>query len=138
LARWLVDGMNVVGSRPDGWWRDRDGAMRRLVAELDAFAAATGEPVAVVFDGRPRAIEAERVDVRFAARRGPNAADDDIAALAAADEEPASLRVVTSDAALTDRVAAAGATVVGAGAFRRALDERAAQEDAGAGRSSPG
>jgi predicted RNA-binding protein with PIN domain len=138
MTRWLVDGMNVVGSRPDGWWRDRDGAMSRLVAELDAFAAATGEPVAVVFDGRPRAIEAEHVDVRFAARRGPNAADDDIAALAAADEDPGSLRVVTSDAALTDRAAAAGATVVGAGAFRRALDERPAQEDAGAGRSTPG
>jgi predicted RNA-binding protein with PIN domain len=134
MARWLVDGMNVVGSRPDGWWRDRDGAMRRLVAALDAFAAATGEPVAVVFDGRPRTIESARVDVRFAARRGPNAADDDIAALAAADGDPASLRVVTSDAALAGRVTAAGATVLGAGAFRRALDE--AQEDAGGGRSS--
>jgi predicted RNA-binding protein with PIN domain len=134
MARWLVDGMNVVGSRPDGWWRDRDGAMRRLVAELDAFAAATGEPVAVVFDGRARTIESARVDVRFAARRGPNAADDDIAALAAADADPASLRVVTSDAALAERVTAAGAAVVGAGAFRRALDE--AQEDGGGGRSS--
>jgi predicted RNA-binding protein with PIN domain len=134
MARWLVDGMNVVGSRPDGWWRDRDGAMRRLVAELDAFAAATGEPVTVVFDGRPRAIESAHVDVRFAARRGPNAADDDIAALAAADGDPASLRVVTSDAALADRVTAAGGTVVGAGAFRRALD--AAQEDGGGGRST--
>src|SRR3954469_11968453 len=148
MTRWLVDGMNVVGSRPDGWWRDRDGAMRRLVAELDAFAAATGEPVAVVFDGRPRAIESPRVDVRFAARRGRNAADDDLAALAAADGDPASLRVVTSDAALADRVTAAGATVLGAGAFprvldaapdgagafRRVLDE--AQEDGGGGRSS--
>src|SRR4051794_21544002 len=134
MARWLVDGMNVVGSRRAGWWRDRDGAMRRLVAELDAFAVATGEPVAVVFDGRPRAIESARVDVRFAARRGPDAADDDIAALAAADGEPASLRVVTSDAALADRVTAAGATVLGAGAFRRVLDE--AQEAGGGGRSS--
>jgi predicted RNA-binding protein with PIN domain len=134
MARWLVDGMNVVGSRPDGWWRDRDGAMRRLVAELDAFAAATGEPVAVVFDGRARTIESARVDVRFAARRGPNAADDDIAALAAADADPASLRVVTSDAALAERVTAAGAAVVGAGAFRRALDQ--AQEDGSGGRSS--
>jgi predicted RNA-binding protein with PIN domain len=138
LARWLVDGMNVVGSRPDGWWRDRDGAMRRLVADLDAFAAATGEPVAVVFDGRPRTIEADRVDVRFAARRGPNAADDDIAALAAADDDPGALRVVTSDAALAERVAGTGATVVGAGAFRRTLDDAAAQEDGGGGRSSRG
>jgi predicted RNA-binding protein with PIN domain len=133
--RWLVDGMNVIGSRPDGWWRDRDGAMRRLAGELDAFAAATGARVTVVFDGRPRAIDAERVDVRFAARRGPDAADDDIAALAAADADPAALRVVTSDAALADRVGAAGARVVGAGEFRRRLDALG-QEPGAPGRSS--
>jgi predicted RNA-binding protein with PIN domain len=142
MGRWLVDGMNLIGSRPDGWWRDRDGAMRRLTAELDAFARATGDPVVVVFDGRPREIDAGRVDVRFAARRGPDAADDDIAALAAADPDPGTLRVVTSDAALADRVAATGAAVVGAGAFRRTLDETRAgapaQEPGGGGRSSGG
>jgi predicted RNA-binding protein with PIN domain len=141
MARWLVDGMNVIGSRPDRWWRDRTGAMRRLVADLDAFAAATGEPVTVVFDGRRREIEAEHVDVRFAARRGRDAADDDIAALAAADEDPAALRIVTSDAALVERAGTAGAGVVGAGWFRRRLDEvagDAAQESGGTGRSSAG
>jgi predicted RNA-binding protein with PIN domain len=136
MARWLVDGMNVIGSRPDGWWRDREGAMRRLVAELDAFARATGEPVVVVFDGRPRDIEAERVEVRFATRRGRNAADDDIAVLAASDDDPATLNVVTSDSDLAGRAREAGATVAGAGAFRRALDD--AQEDDGGGRSSDG
>src|SRR4051812_43556674 len=134
VSRWLVDGMNVVGSRPDGWWRDRDGAMRRLVAELDAFAAATGDPVAVVFDGRPRTIESSRVDVRFAARRGADAADDDIAVVAADDADPASLRVVSSGAALAGPGTAAGATVAGAGPSRRTLDE--AQEDGGGGRGS--
>ena len=139
MARWLVDGMNVIGSRPDGWWRDRTGAMRRLTADLDALARVTGEPVTVVFDGRPRALEAERVDVRFASRRGPNAADDDIAALAAADAAPETLRVVTSDTALAERVAAAGGEVVGAGRFRRRLDEvLAAHERGGGGRSSDG
>src|SRR3954466_4180603 len=92
MAR-LVDGMNVVGARPDGWWRDRPGAMARLTAALDAFARETGDPATGVFDGRPHALPAERVDVRFATRRGPNAADDDIAALAAADAEPDTLRV---------------------------------------------
>jgi predicted RNA-binding protein with PIN domain len=136
VARWLVDGMNVVGARPDGWWRDRTAAMARLTAALDGFARATGEPVTVVFDGRPRDLAAAAVDVRFASRRGANAADDDIAALAAADADPASLRVVTSDAALAERVAAAGARAVGAGQFRRRLDELSGQEPDGGGRSS--
>ncbi|MEA2324939.1 MAG: hypothetical protein QOD81_4789 [Solirubrobacteraceae bacterium] len=122
-ARWLVDGMNVIGSRPDGWWRDRRAAMRRLTADLEALAQATGEPVTVVFDGAAHEIPAGRVDVRFASRRGPDAADEDIAALAEADDDAAGLRVVTSDGALSDRVRAAGAEVVGAGAFRRRLDE---------------
>jgi predicted RNA-binding protein with PIN domain len=136
VARWLVDGMNVVGARPDGWWRDRGAAMARLTAALDALAHVTGEPVTVVFDGRPRDLGPDRVDVRFASRSGPNAADDDIAALAAADADPASLRVVTSDATLADRVTAAGAQVLGAGEFRRRLDELPGQEGRGAGRSS--
>ncbi len=37
-VRWIVDGMNVIGSRPDGWWRDRAAARRRLVGELAATA----------------------------------------------------------------------------------------------------
>lgn len=123
MTRRLVDGNNVMGARPDGWWRDRAGAARRLVAALDAYAAATGEEVAVVFDGRPAEIEAGRVDVAWAERRGPDAADDVIAARAAADPDPASLVVVTSDARLAERVRAAGATVEGAGGFRRRLDE---------------
>ena len=46
--------MNVIGSRPDGWWRDRRAAMRRLVADL---RGALGEPVTVVLDGRPFDLE---------------------------------------------------------------------------------
>jgi predicted RNA-binding protein with PIN domain len=122
-VRWLVDGMNVIGSRPTGWWRDRQGAMRDLVEALERFAAATGEPVTVVFDSRPFELEGEGVEIRFATRRGPNAADDDIAALAKEAAEPAELRVVTSDADLSRRVEAAGAEVVGAGSFRRRLAE---------------
>ncbi len=125
-VRWLVDGMNVIGSRPDGWWRDRTGAMRRLTRELDALAEATGDPVTVVFDGRAREVQAARVDVRFARRRGPDAADDDIAEIAAGDDDPGALRVVTSDARLAGRVRATGAEVVGAGELRRRLAALAA------------
>jgi predicted RNA-binding protein with PIN domain len=127
VARWLVDGMNVVGSRPDGWWRDRDGAARRLVGELAEFARATGEDVVVIFDGRPVDLGAPAsVEVRFASRRGRDAADDDLAAAAEADPAPEDLVVVTSDAALADRVRAAGARVEGAGAFLRRLAGAAA------------
>ena len=121
--RWVVDGMNVIGSRPNGWWRDRPGAMRELVDDLKAFAADTGEPVTVVLDGKPFELEGgDAVDVRFASRLGPNAADDDIAALVESDDDPADLSVVTSDGDLAERVREAGATVVGAGSFRRRLD----------------
>jgi uncharacterized protein YaiI (UPF0178 family) len=114
--------MNVIGSRPDGWWRDRTGAMRALASQLDRFAEETGERVTVVFDGRPREIEA-RVEIRFAPAAGRNAADDEIAHLLAIDDAPGDLLVVTSDADLTARVRAAGADVEGAGTFRRRLDE---------------
>jgi uncharacterized protein YaiI (UPF0178 family) len=115
--------MNVIGSRPTGWWRDRPGAMRELVEELRAFADRSGEPVTLVLDGKPFDLEGdERVTVGFASRRGPNAADDDIAALVESDEDPSDLSVATSDADLARRVRGAGATVVGAGQFRRLLD----------------
>ena len=121
--RWLVDGMNVIGSRPTGWWRDRPGAMRSLVAELEAFADGSGDPVTVVLDGKPFDLEGgPGVTVKFASRRGPNAADDDIAAIAESDANPADLSVVTSDGDLARRVRDAGATVLGAGEFRRRLD----------------
>jgi predicted RNA-binding protein with PIN domain len=122
MARWIVDGMNVIGSRPDGWWRDRPGAQRRLAEELAEFAAAGGDEVAVVFDGKPFELEAPGVDVAFASRRGPDAADDDIAGRVAADGDPGSLSVVTSDEGLAERVRAHGAEVIGAGAFRRRME----------------
>ena len=81
MSRWIVDGMNVIGSRPTGWWRDRPGAMRALVVELEGFAERGGEAVTVVFDGKPIELESDSVCVMFASRRGRNAADDDIAEL---------------------------------------------------------
>jgi predicted RNA-binding protein with PIN domain len=122
MTRWIVDGMNVIGSRPTGWWRDRPGAMRDLVEELEAFAASTGDELTVVFDGKPFELESDSVEVLFASRRGPNAADDDIAALVHSAADPAGLSVVSSDADLARRVRGAGAAVVGAGEFRRRLD----------------
>ena len=113
--------MNVIGSRPDGWWRDRPRAMRELVDELEELLLSNpGDELTVVFDGAPFEIDADRVGVTFASRRGPNAADDDIAELAGDAHT-----VVTSDADLAARSRAKGALVVGAGAFRRTLDGNA-------------
>jgi hypothetical protein len=128
VGRLLVDGSNVLGARPDGWWRDRPAAVARLAAALDAHAAAGDHELVAVFDGTRVALPAlRRADVRFASRRGRDAADDDLAALVAADPDPSGLVVVTSDAALAARVRALGAAATGAVAFRTALDEQDAR-----------
>jgi predicted RNA-binding protein with PIN domain len=125
--RWLVDGMNVIGSRPDRWWNDPDRAVRRFIDELVGYAEATGDDVVVVFDRRPPDATPGAhgpIEVVFASRRGRNAADHDIAELVAEDEAPATITVVTSDRALADRVKQRGAQVASAGSFRRRLDGR--------------
>jgi predicted RNA-binding protein with PIN domain len=124
--RWLVDGMNLIGSRPDRWWNDPDRAVRRLVGELDRFAAATGDQVSVVFDRRPPDLAAGAhgaVQVGFASRRGRNAADDEIVTIVSGDPERDTLRVVTSDRRLVERVRGLGAAVEGSSRFRRRLDQ---------------
>ena len=124
-ARWLVDGMNLIGSRPDRWWNDPERAVRRLIAELDRFAAATGADLTVVFDRRPPDVEPGRhgaVEVAFASRRGRDAADDEIVAMVAGDPDPAGERVVTSDRRLAERVRDLGAAVEPSSRFRRRVD----------------
>ena len=124
--RWLVDGMNLIGSRPDRWWNDPDRAVRRLIGELDRYAAATGDEVTAVFDRRPPDVEPGRhgaVEVAFASRRGRNAADHEIVTMVAGDPDPGATRVVTSDRRLAERVRGLGATVEGSGRFRRRLDQ---------------
>jgi predicted RNA-binding protein with PIN domain len=121
--RWLIDASNVIGSRPDGWWRDREGATRRLIEALREFAAG-GEQVTVVLDAGPPEWAGSEGDleVAIAPRRGRDAADDEIARRLDADPDPGSVRVVTSDAALAARARERGARVEGAGAFRKRLD----------------
>ena len=123
--RWLVDGMNLIGSRPDRWWNDPDRAVRRLIEELDRYGRATGEDVTVVFDRQPRDVSPGRhgaVTVAFASRRGRNAADDEIVEMVAEDEAPHTLKVVTSDRGLIERVRALRAEVASSSSFRRRLD----------------
>lgn len=122
----VVDGMNVIGSRPDGWWRDRDGAARRLLGKLQRLAAATGDEVTLVLDGRPLADVGEGshdgVHVVYARRAGRDAGDDRLVELVAHLPEPEMVRAITSDRALAARVRELGATVGGAGGFLELLE----------------
>lgn len=121
--RWLVDGMNVIGTRPDRWWRDRDAAMLRLVDQLERWAAAEGEDVIVVFERQPSPpIRSTVIEVRHAPKPKADAADDEIVRLLEADSEPHGIRVVTSDRGLVERAHARGATVEGAESFRLRIE----------------
>jgi predicted RNA-binding protein with PIN domain len=116
MSTWLIDGMNVVGSTPDGWWRDRRGAMRRLAQSLARYASETGEQITVVFDGKPFDVDAPPVEIAFAPH-----ADDEIERIVGAAPEPAGITVVTSDRELAERVGAHGAAVFPSRAFRSRL-----------------
>ena len=132
----VVDVANVMGSRPDGWWRDRGGAAARLHAQIAALAA-SGHPIlpdetdppgfVLVLEGAARAaaarIGAAPVGDAPVGDRGPRArvrvvqadgsGDDAIVALAR--ELPGRRFVVTADRELRRRSVAAGAAVLGPG-----------------------
>jgi predicted RNA-binding protein with PIN domain len=120
-VRWIVDAMNVIGSRPDGWWRNRRLAMDRLVEQLEQWSAAEGHDVTVVFE-RPTSHRSSVITIASAPQAAPNSADDEILRLVRADGRPAEITVATSDAALADRVRQVGASVYPAGQFRDFLD----------------
>ena len=127
--RWLVDGMNVIGSRPDAWWKDRDAAMARLVDLLERWAASSGEDVIVVFERPPRPpLRSTVIEIAHAPKPRADAADDEIIRRLAVDPEPAAVRIVTSDRHLADRARAAGATVEGADSFRSRVEVDAGEE----------
>lgn len=123
----VVDGANVVGSVPDGWWRDRRAAAERLRDALAGLAGsglpagggappwAVGTPLEVVLvvEGAARGV-APVAGVRV--ESAPGSGDDLIAALAAECRSAAPDRpclVATADRELRARVAAVGATVIG-------------------------
>ncbi|MGI8573413.1 MAG: NYN domain-containing protein [Solirubrobacteraceae bacterium] len=121
---WLVDGMNVIGTRPDAWWKDRDAAMLRLVRALERWAAEEGEDVTVVFERAPSPpIRSTVIEVAHAPRPKADAADDEIVRRLRVEQAPGRVRVVTSDRWLADRASAEGASVEGADSFRRRLEE---------------
>ena len=106
----VVDGANVVGARPDGWWKDRAGAARRLHEQL--LTADLDYDVVLVLEGAAKGgVPAGRdghVTVVHAAKDG----DAEIVRQAhRAAEGGASVMVVTADRLLSARVAKAGPAV---------------------------
>jgi len=123
MVRWIVDGMNVIGSRPDGWWRDRGRAMAALIRQLEQWATAEDHDVTVVFE-RPLPLESSVITVAHAPKSAANSADDEIVRMVRADAHPSEICVATSDRALSDRVHAAGASVYPAEGLRNMIDPR--------------
>ena len=117
-SRVFVDGNNVMGSRPDGWWRDRAGATRRLVAEIIPLALGHGGVWTIVFDGKepPRMPPSpECIIVVHTGHGRRDGADDRIVELVhERSDRPVSL-VYTSDAKLRTRVKSLGTQVMGSG-----------------------
>jgi hypothetical protein len=123
----IVDAMNVIGSRPNGWWRDRDRAVRDLVSKLQQLAAADDVDLTAGIDGTPLAGLPEGMNdgvrLLYATKRGPNAADDRIIAFIGDHEAPPSLSLITADRNLKQRAEALGALVGGPAMLLARLDE---------------
>ena len=122
--RWIVDGMNVIGTRPDAWWKDRDAAMLKLVDMLERWAASDGEDVTVVFERPPSPpIRSTVIVVTHAPRPKRNAADDEIVRILRANRpEPRAgghLAIAGSPIRLGPRAPASKALTRSAAASRR-------------------
>jgi hypothetical protein len=125
----LVDAANVVGARPDGWWRDRAGATARLLGALAAARPRLSAPdgsritdVVAVVEGRARDVAAPE-GVRVV--RADGSGDDALVACAQdLTDAGAPLLVVTADRGLRARLPA-GVPVVGPGRLWAELDRPA-------------
>jgi len=109
----IVDGANVVGSRPNGWWRDRAGAAERLHQAL-AESDLGYDVVLLVLEGAAKRgvpdVETGAIQTVHAPGSGDDTIVDQVRARSMAGDE---VVVVTADRALRERVAAAGGSHVG-------------------------
>ena len=119
----VIDVMNVIGSRPDGWWRDRPAAIERLLAEVDRWALENGQRVTAVLEQPPSSpIPAQQVEIVWAPRASPNSADQEIVRRLPSWLVVGAVTVVTSDRELAEKAGSLGAAVAPATAFRRQLE----------------
>ncbi|CAA9388254.1 NYN domain-containing protein [uncultured Nocardioides sp.] len=109
----VVDGANVVGSRPDGWWRDRAGAARRLHERLLVADLPHDEVVLVLEGGAKGGVKAGR-DGHVRVVHAPRDGDSEIERVTrAAREDGGQVTVVTADRFLQARVQGHGAMALG-------------------------
>ncbi len=120
MGKLIVDAFNVIGTTPNGWWRDRHAAVREFVTELHELQ--TDDTVIAVVDGRPiKGLDGgnhDGVEIVYASG-GRNAADDRIVDFVKTGAEP--VVVVTSDRELLNRVETLGAKTISANAFLHQL-----------------
>jgi hypothetical protein len=125
-VRWLIDGNNVYGSRPDGWWNDRAAASGRFAQRVAEWCRTHDDDVTLVFDPpvpeSTSLLAGGNLAIVEAPRRGRNAADDYIVGLADVDPDAADpvVTVVSSDKGLRRRLPS-GVRVIGAGRFRELI-----------------
>lgn len=107
----VIDAANVVGATPDGWWKDRPGAARKLYERL-LVADIPGDPVVVVLEGHAKSgVPAGRdahLRIVHAPRDGDSAILKEVERYAARGE----VIVVTADRALSARAESSGAKVL--------------------------
>ncbi|WP_235737588.1 hypothetical protein [Nocardioides alcanivorans] len=109
----VVDAANVVGSRPDGWWKDRAGAARRLHEGLMTADTPYDEIVLVLEGAGKGGVKAGR-DAHVHTVHAKGSGDDEIVARARAAAEAGSrVTVVTADRFLRSRVEGLGAMTLG-------------------------
>jgi 8-oxo-dGTP diphosphatase len=115
----IVDTANVMGSRNDGWWRDRHGAATRLRDQIDALDGFRSPPfdlaapdVVMVVEGKARGVgDGERVRVISSAGEGDDTIVETVAEFAG--QPDVDVYVVTADRELKRRSQDAGASILG-------------------------
>jgi hypothetical protein len=119
----LIDAANVVGSRPNGWWRDRAGAARSLVGRVCSAVEAgrLTDPVVVVLEGDARGGVEEGESGGVTVIHASGSGDDALVAVAA--DAHGAVTLVSADRELRRRVEALGAEVAGPGWLLALLDE---------------
>jgi len=119
----LIDGANVVGSRPNGWWRDRAGAAKSLVDRVRGAVEAgrLAEPVVVVLEGDARGGAEEGESRGVTVVHAPGSGDESLVAVTS--DAGGHVTLVSADRELRRRVEALGAAVAGPGWLLALLDE---------------